>query len=97
MKYIYALVLRLNFLIILGEASDDKDSSVVCNCKGFVKKWHCPWVSSVIDDMAPAFRHVLEGNYYSSSEYFLEYIKEDTSLWWKQRSKLDKCLSKFVQ
>ncbi|XP_051146436.1 separase isoform X2 [Andrographis paniculata] len=81
------------------EASEDdaSSSSTVFNCKDFVKKWHCPWVSSVIDDIAPVFRHVLEGSYYSSSEYFLESIKQNSSLWWMQRNKLDECLSKFLQ
>ncbi|PIN10712.1 Separase [Handroanthus impetiginosus] len=81
------------------EASGDDagSSSVVFNCKDFVKQWQCPWVSSWIDDIAPVFRHVLEGNYYSSSEYFLDYIKENTSLWWMQRNRLDECLSKFLQ
>ncbi|KAL8478593.1 hypothetical protein ACS0TY_030468 [Phlomoides rotata] len=83
--------------ILEGEASDDKASSVVYNCKDSVKQWRCPWVSSVIDDIAPVFRHILEGNYYSSSEYFLEYIENNTSLWWAQRNKLDECLSKFLQ
>ncbi|XP_057803899.1 separase isoform X2 [Salvia miltiorrhiza] len=84
---------------ILKEASDEdaSSSSVIFNCKDFVKQWQCPWVSSVIDDIAPVFRHVLEGNYYSSSEYFLEYIKENTSLWWTQRNKLNECLCKFLQ
>ncbi|GFP93870.1 separase [Phtheirospermum japonicum] len=82
----------------LEEASteDASSSSAIFNCKDFVKQWQCPWVSSVIDDIAPVFRHVLEGNYYSSSEYFLESIKESTSLWWTQRTKLDDCLNKFL-
>ncbi|XP_073125634.1 separase isoform X2 [Henckelia pumila] len=76
---------------------DSSSNSVVFNCKEFVKRWQCPWVSSAIDDIAPVFRHVLEGNYYSSSEYFFEYIKDNTSLWWLQRNQLDECLSKFLQ
>ncbi|KAL6494538.1 hypothetical protein OROGR_031338 [Orobanche gracilis] len=81
------------------EASDDdaSSSSVVFNCKDFVKRWQCPWVSSVIDDIAPVFRHMLEENYYSSSEYFVECIKESTSLWWSQRNKLDECMSRFLR
>ncbi|KAL7119495.1 hypothetical protein ACP275_02G066600 [Erythranthe tilingii] len=81
------------------EASDDdaSSSSVVFNWKDFDKQWKCPWVSTVIDEIAPVFRHVLERNYYSSSEHFLEYIKKNTSLWWRQRNRLDQCLSKFLQ
>ncbi|GER26714.1 separase [Striga asiatica] len=84
---------------ILEDALDDdaSSSSVVINCKDCVKQWQCPWVSSVIDDIAPVFRNVLEGNYYSSSDYFLECIKESTSLWWAQRNSLDQCLSNFLQ
>ncbi|KAK4438264.1 Separase [Sesamum alatum] len=83
----------------LEEVSDDdtSSSSVVFNCKDFVKQWQCPWVSSVIDEIAPVFRHILEGNYYSSSEHFLESIRENTSLWWMHRKRLDERLSKFLQ
>ncbi|KZV21176.1 separase-like [Dorcoceras hygrometricum] len=77
---------------------DSSSNSVVYERKDFVKRWQCPWVSSAIDDIAPVFRHVLEGNYYTSSpEYFAEYIKNNTSLWWLQRNQLDECLSKFLQ
>ncbi|KAL0357132.1 UNVERIFIED_CONTAM: Separase [Sesamum calycinum] len=83
----------------LEEVSNDdtSSSSVVFNCKDFVKQWQCPWASSVIDEIAPVFRHILEGNYYSSSEYFLEYIRENTSLWWMHRNRLDERLCKFLQ
>ncbi|XP_020551646.1 separase [Sesamum indicum] len=83
----------------LEEVSNDdtSSSSVVFNCKDFVKQWQCPWASSVIDEIAPVFRHILEGNYYSSSEYFLEYIRENTSLWWTHRNRLDERLCKFLQ
>lgn len=93
------LLLSLHFSIILEEASDEESSSssVIFNCKDFVKRWQCPWISSVIDDIAPVFRHVLEGNYYSSSEYFLDSIRENTSLWWTQRNRLNECLCKFLQ
>ncbi|KAL3814465.1 hypothetical protein ACJIZ3_015733 [Penstemon smallii] len=92
-------VVLLPVYTTLEEASDDDgiSTSVVFNCKEFVKQWQCPWVSSVIDEIAPVFRHVLEGNYYSSSDYFLEYIKENTSLWWMQRNRLDECLNKFLR
>ncbi|XP_047976121.1 separase isoform X2 [Salvia hispanica] len=85
--------------ILKEEASDEESSSssVIFNCKDFVKRWQCPWISSVIDDIAPVFRHVLEGNYYSSSEYFLDSIRENTSLWWTQRNRLNECLCKFLQ
>ncbi|KAL1534288.1 separase [Salvia divinorum] len=85
--------------ILKEEASDEESdsSSIIFNCKDFVTQWQCPWISSVIDDIAPVFRHVLEGNYYSSSEYFLESIRENTSLWWTQRNRLNECLCKFLQ
>ncbi|KAG6409188.1 hypothetical protein SASPL_132222 [Salvia splendens] len=85
--------------ILKEEASDEESgsSSIIYNCKDFVKQWQCPWISSVIDDIAPLFRHVLEGNYYSSSEYFLESIRENTSLWWTQRNRLNECLCRFLQ
>ncbi|CAA2934735.1 separase isoform X1 [Olea europaea subsp. europaea] len=85
--------------ILEGVSDDDVDSSSCASFKGkdFVKSWKCPWVTTVVDYIAPRFRQILEGNYYSSSGHFQEDTKESRLLWWKKRNRLDKCLCKFVQ
>ncbi|KAK4339952.1 hypothetical protein RND71_041414 [Anisodus tanguticus] len=83
---------------ILKEASDDVaefTSSFSFEVKD--KHWHCPWVSSMIDDVAPAFRDILESNYLSSSVHLLEDTTESRSSWWKWRKQLDKRLAKFLR
>ncbi|KAL1827171.1 separase isoform X3 [Daucus carota subsp. sativus] len=62
-----------------------------------VKRWHCPWGSTVVDDVAPVFKLILEQNYLSSSAYPLEDTKMTRSLWWTQRRKLDQYLGHFLR
>ncbi|KAJ8572576.1 hypothetical protein K7X08_009087 [Anisodus acutangulus] len=83
---------------ILKEASDDVaefTSSFSFEVKD--RHWHCPWVSSVIVDVAPVFRDILESNYLSSSVHLLEDTTESRSSWWKWRKQLDKRLAKFLR
>ncbi|KAK4739682.1 hypothetical protein R3W88_003379 [Solanum pinnatisectum] len=83
---------------ILNEAADDVaefTSSFSFEVKD--KHWHCPWVSSVIDDVAPVFRDILENNYLSSSVHLLEDTTESRSSWWKWRKQLDKRLANFLR
>ncbi|KAF3628570.1 putative DNA polymerase delta subunit 4-like [Capsicum annuum] len=61
------------------------------------KHWRCPWVYSVIDDVAPVFRDILENNYLSSSVHLLEDTAESRSSWWKWRKQLDKRLANFLR
>ncbi|XP_070034034.1 separase isoform X2 [Nicotiana tomentosiformis] len=61
------------------------------------KHWHCPWLSSVVDDVAPVFRDILENNYLSSSMHLLEDTTESRSSWWKWRKQLDQRLAKFLR
>lgn len=61
------------------------------------KHWHCPWVSSVINDVAPVFRDILESNYLSSSAHLLEDTTESRLSWWKWRKQLDKRLANFLR
>ncbi|KAE8727211.1 putative Kinetochore protein ndc80 [Hibiscus syriacus] len=44
------------------------------------KKWHCPWGSTVVDNVAPAFKVILEENYVTSSGCPLEDIKSTSNL-----------------
>ncbi|XP_074358633.1 separase isoform X1 [Apium graveolens] len=85
---------------ILGEALGDDETS----SQGFlhentdsVKRWRCPWGSTVVDDVAPVFKLILEQNYLSSSTFPLEDTKMIRSLWWTQRKKLDQRLRYFLR
>ncbi|XP_059648132.1 separase [Cornus florida] len=85
---------------VLEEASDEdgnSDSSNLFEGKHFEKQWHCPWGSTVVDDIAPGFRLILEENYSSSSTSFLEDSKKNRSLWWMWRKRLDQRLGKFLR
>ena len=87
------------YCIIYPEASDDDPNSgagIHFEEKKFVKRWHCPWGSTVVDDIAPLFRVILEENYLSSSTSPLEDTKKNRSLWWTQRKSLDQRLGKFL-
>ncbi|KAF9685049.1 hypothetical protein SADUNF_Sadunf03G0013900 [Salix dunnii] len=86
---------------ILEETSDD-DCAMSCTGDFLVsnnwdKHWHCPWGSTVVDDVAPTFRFILEENYLSSSKFPLEDTKENRTLWWMKRKKLDHQLGKLLR
>ncbi|KAL3538573.1 hypothetical protein ACH5RR_001939 [Cinchona calisaya] len=83
----------------LEEASFDAmgSSSVISTVgEGFFKQWHCPWVSTVVDEIAPVFKTILKENYLSSA-FTKEDTKQNRLLWWSQRKRLDDCLGKFLQ
>ncbi|KAJ6704493.1 hypothetical protein OIU85_030317 [Salix viminalis] len=85
---------------VLEETSDD-DCAMSCTGDFLVsnldKHWHCPWGSTVVDDVAPTFRFILEENYLSSSKFPLEDTKENRTLWWMKRKKLDHQLGKLLR
>lgn len=60
------------------------------------KKWHCPWGSTVVDNVAPAFKMILEENFMTSSGCPLEDTKSTRSLWWMVRKKVDHQLGKLL-
>ncbi|KAL7205879.1 hypothetical protein ACSBR2_018738 [Camellia fascicularis] len=85
---------------ILEDASDNDTNSgsgILFEDKICVKRWHCPWGSTVVDYIAPVFRLILEENYLSSSMQPLEDTKKNRSLWWMQRKSLDQRLGKFLR
>ncbi|XP_038885485.1 separase isoform X3 [Benincasa hispida] len=92
------LVLLLPVETILKGSEDysNPQSVDICERNDLSKHWQCPWGSSVIDEIAPAFRSILEGNYLSSSEFPSEDTKANRRLWWKRRTKLDDCLGKLL-
>ena len=97
---IYVTVEVLNSLNILSEASDEAGNSGVACCsesKNLDKHWKCPWGTTMVDDVAPEFRQILEENYISSSSFPLEDTAEGRKLWWTRRKKLDHRLGKFLR
>ncbi|XP_020532873.1 separase isoform X2 [Jatropha curcas] len=89
------IVMLLPLNAILEEASDDDEDFSERN--GLDKHWHCPWGVTVIDEVAPAFKLILEENYLSSSIFPLEDTKENRTLWWMTRKKLDCQLGKLLR
>ncbi|KAF9608453.1 hypothetical protein IFM89_009819 [Coptis chinensis] len=59
--------------------------------------WICPWGRTVVDDVAPQFKLILQENYMSSSSFPTVDTQENRSLWWKWRMKLNGCLDKFLR
>lgn len=85
---------------VLEEVSDDdasSESGIHYEHKDLDKQWHCPWGSTVVDDVAPAFKTILEENYLSSSTFPLDDTKENRLQWWTQRKKLDHRLGKLLR
>ncbi|XP_020220359.1 separase isoform X1 [Cajanus cajan] len=82
------------------QASDEGElstsSCTFSNCEEHGEKWRCPWGFTVVDDVAPAFKTILEENYLSSISP-LEDTTQNRMLWWKRRKNLDHCLDKLLR
>ncbi|KAK8469090.1 hypothetical protein PHAVU_006G212401 [Phaseolus vulgaris] len=82
--------------ILQDEGDPSTGSGTFLNCEEHSEKWHCPWGFTVVDDVAPAFKTILEENYLSSRS-----PSEDTTqnrmLWWKWRKNLDHRLDKLLR
>ncbi|XWS55202.1 hypothetical protein CRYUN_Cryun10bG0154400 [Craigia yunnanensis] len=98
------VVLLLPLDSVLEEVSDDTapddDNARACQelrqQMNSGKKWHCPWGSTVVDDVAPAFKVILEENFLTTSGHPLEDTKSIRSLWWMIRKKIDHQLGKLL-
>ncbi|XP_010433961.1 PREDICTED: separase-like [Camelina sativa] len=84
---------------ILEDMSDDSanlSSTKATQVESLKGPWLCPWGATVVDEVAPAFKSILEESYASSST-----PREDTTesrcLWWKKRKKLDHRLGIFLR
>ncbi|XVF00736.1 hypothetical protein REPUB_Repub04eG0027100 [Reevesia pubescens] len=86
--------------VLEDDAAPDDDVARACQelrqRMNSVKKWHCPWGSTVVDDVAPAFKVILEENFITSSGCPLEDTKSTRSLWWMIRKKVDHQLGKLL-
>ena len=78
----------LNELPILTGDSDDVSNS---------GDWHCPWGSTVVDDVAPEFRSILEGTHTSSVKHPVQDTNEIKRYWWAQRKDFDCRLGNFLK
>ncbi|KAF7803655.1 separase isoform X2 [Senna tora] len=84
-------------------SQDDDEDDDIKSCVGSLfesenssKHWHCPWGFTVVDDVAPAFKMILEENYLSSA-CPLENTKNNRMLWWNWRKNLDHRLNKLLR
>ncbi|GLT85957.1 hypothetical protein SLE2022_041220 [Rubroshorea leprosula] len=87
-------------LVPVGSVLEDNDDSSsdsweLLESLNSSKHWSCPWGSTVVDDVAPAFKEILEENYLSSN-FPSEDTKKNRSLWWMRRTKLDHRLGKLL-
>ncbi|KAK7246827.1 hypothetical protein RIF29_41697 [Crotalaria pallida] len=83
------------------QASDEEDLSTLglgtlLECEKPSEGWHCPWGFTVVDDVAPAFKTILEENYLSTTSPF-EDTQHNRMLWWKRRKNLDHSLDKLLR
>ncbi|KAJ0007712.1 hypothetical protein Pint_29731 [Pistacia integerrima] len=93
------IVVLLPVNTVLEEASDDDDNAnfgfeELYESNDCGKHWHCPWGSTVVDDVAPAFQSILKESYLMS---FPQDTERNRSLWWMQRKKLDHRLGELLR
>ncbi|CAE6181743.1 unnamed protein product [Arabidopsis arenosa] len=73
---------------ILEDDSANLSSTEATQVKSLKGPWLCPWGATVVDEVAPAFKSILEESYSSSSTPEEDTV-ESRCLWWKKRKKLD--------
>ncbi|XP_031277684.1 separase [Pistacia vera] len=93
------IVVLLPVNTVLEEASDDDNNAnfgfeELYESNDCGKHWHCPWGSTVVDDVAPAFQSILKESYLMS---FPQDTERNRSLWWMQRKKLDHRLGELLR
>ncbi|KAF3592824.1 hypothetical protein DY000_02027105 [Brassica cretica] len=71
-------------------------STEATQVKNLERRWLCPWGSTVVDDVVPAFKSILEESHTSSGSP-VEDTREHRNSWWKKRKKLDHHLKKFLR
>ncbi|XP_042511471.1 separase isoform X2 [Macadamia integrifolia] len=85
---------------LVSEATLDDDAlsniQSIPECINSSKTWHCPWDYTVVDDVAPVFKLILEENYLSTVSPPID-TNENRLLWWTRRRKLDSCLGQFLR
>ncbi|XP_024626543.1 separase [Medicago truncatula] len=91
------VVMLLPLDSILPDKGDlDTSSEFFQMCGKPSKTWRCPWGFAMVDDIAPAFKAILEDNFLSFSSNF-ENTEHNRMLCWKQRLNIDRRLEKFLR
>lgn len=83
--------------MIHEDKKDDEKYPTLCEGTNLNTKWVCPWGSTVVDDVAPQFKLILEENYLSSSSCLMDDTQENRTLWWTWRKKLNDRLDNMVR
>ncbi|KAF6134605.1 hypothetical protein GIB67_025720 [Kingdonia uniflora] len=81
--------------LIFEDAAANSGSESICKGSTSGKKWRCPWDYTLVDDLAPQFKTILE-EIYQSSAVILPDSVENRRLWWSRRKNLDDRLNKFL-
>ncbi|CAH2078208.1 unnamed protein product [Thlaspi arvense] len=81
---------------VLEDDGANLSSTEATQVKNLERRWLCPWGSTVIDDVAPAFKSILEESH-ASTPFLGEDTGDNRSLWWKNRKKLDHHLGKLLR
>ncbi|KAL0738807.1 hypothetical protein Bca4012_015017 [Brassica carinata] len=85
---------------VLEDMSDEDSANIssteATQVKNLERRWLCPWGSTVVDDVAPAFKSIMEESH-TSSVSPVEDTREHRHSWWKKRKRLDHHLKKFVR
>ncbi|XP_058089660.1 separase [Magnolia sinica] len=78
---------------------DNMDYGVgsVSEASKLTKKWVCPWRCTVVDDVAPQFKLILEENYLSTLPSDPAGTQINTFTWWTRRTKLNERLENFLR
>ncbi|KAH9751963.1 Separase [Citrus sinensis] len=96
------IVVLLPVNAVLQEDADYDDDGAITSfrelreIKDCGKNWHCPWGSTIADDVAPAFKLIMEDNYLSSRSSYGDSLGQ-RSLWWNRRTNLDQRLCEFLR
>ncbi|KAJ4870271.1 Separase [Raphanus sativus] len=76
---------------VLEDMSDDDgantSSTEATQVKNLERRWLCSWGSTVVDDVAPAFKSIMEETHTSTGSS-VEDTREHRNLWWKREKNL---------
>jgi len=80
----------------MSDDSANLSSTEATQVKSLKGPWLCPWGTTVVDEVAPAFKSILAESHSSSSTTEEDTI-ESRGLWWKKRKKLNHRLGIFLR
>ncbi|KAJ3694888.1 hypothetical protein LUZ60_000265 [Juncus effusus] len=77
------------------ERDCSKESSEIK--EGELKIWNCPWDRSVLDEVAPSFKLLMENNYLSMSKSLSNKKKFDKDNYWQRRFEINYQMQQFLK